>query len=351
MARLRTVAATVALVVVTACGGGAPADPQQAVAEAVDATADTSFAFSLTADLQDASGDPGMAQALAVFRSARIGGVQDDEGTVSLTIEAMGLEFGEMRAFEDGTVFLRANTQAIIDMSGGLADPSALLEDLPPGLPADVRSFAEAALRGDWVGLESSLDSPTEDLDLPDDAPFSSDDAQALIDGVRERFGDLSAAVEEFATVTELEQGDSDGRRFAVDIDVEAIVRAFAEVFEEATGEPAPADEVQQAIDDLPTTLSGIQMEVVDGLVSRVTVDLAQMLAAAGESAGMPESATLTLELSDHGSVDAVARPADAVVLTQDTFQELLEDFLIPGMPGPEEVRTSPVPTEPLSTY
>lgn len=325
---IRAVGALVFLMA-TACGGGAPSDPQAALVDALERTADSSFAFALTADVRDGASDPAAAQGLAVLRSARIGGVRSD-GALSLTIQAMGVEFAESRFLDDDTVYLRINTQAIADMTGGMADPQQLLGMLPAALPEEVRDVIEAGLNGGWIGIEGAFQPPTEGAMLPDETPLTQEDAQALMDGVRERFGDLARSVEEFTSVSEVAAGEGAGRRFAVAVDVDAVVRAFAQVFEDATGEPLPPDEVEETVQDLPETLTGIEVTVVDRLVTTVTLNLAEMLAAAGDAGSVPEEAVLTIELSDHGAAPAVERPEGAVTISAERLRELFEEFAGP---------------------
>lgn len=339
MTRLLYAAVALSLVLLTACGGGAPSDPQQALVDALERTGDTSFAFALTADVQDGSSDPGATQGMAVLRSARLSGAHND-GAVSLTIQAMGFEFAELRILADESLFVRLNTQAIADLSGGMADPQQLLGMLPPGMPAEIRTFAEAALRGEWVGIEGAFEPPADAAMLPGDAPLSSQEAQALVDGLRERVGNLTRFVEDFASVSEVAAGDESARRFAVALDVEALVRAAAEVFEEATGEPPPPDEVEQTIAELPETVTGIEVTVADRLVTAVTVNLVELFGAADEPASLPEAAVLTLELSEHGAAPAVERPEGAVTVTAERLQELFAGFtgptgLAPDRAGP----------------
>lgn len=312
-----------------ACGG-APAEPGEALVDAVRRTAGTSFTFTARADLEGVSDEPAARQGMAILSSTRIAGVHQG-GDVRARVAALGRPFAEVRVVS-GTLHLRLQTGALAEITGGAVDPQALLGQLRGArdLPEELRRVADALLRGDWVGVRGGL-GPFNPLDLASlpgagggGPGLDEEEVRDVGRALRERFSDLDRVVAELATVEEREPPQPGQRLLAVSLDLHEGLRALRATVQEALGRPLPDEALQRILAGTPATVGGLRVTVADRLVTRVEADLTEMFTAGGARSG--RIARLTIELSDHGQVPPVGTPQDAVTVTSGRLRELLEE-------------------------
>jgi hypothetical protein len=328
-----------ALVLVpTACGGtGEPADAKEALIAAIEATLGDSFTFEVSGELSPAfrdamvRDDPSAGPGLAMVTSARLTGRSDGDD-LAVTFELLGTELAEAREIADSDLYLRVDTATIANISQGSFDPEEAISWLEEwGLPPEFVGFAEAGLRGGWIGILGVGDIELSDLGLDQlGVPveeFGGDLEQidAAIQRTRERFSDPAVLIEEFTTVT---LSDSDGAQvYDVAIEVHALIREAAALVEEILGEPVPEEDVQESLGEAPERIDGLVITTRDGRVTQVSFDVGRAAAPFPDAPPelTPGAVVIEAALDDHGGADAVDAPDDAVTITA---EQLVDAFL-----------------------
>ncbi len=323
-----------AALVLAGCGTDAAAGPQQAVQERLDrgvsvevtieadpAAVDDADAAQAVQELLDRQAD-GPLLVLSRSGDGQARGVVLDQGAV------------EARLVED-TAYLRLDTAALAagdhDLPGPLGDllPSDLptepdesvtapSESAAPRMPGDLGAVF-GALGGDgWIGVSGVTPERLAELAGEADETPSDQDMEAVEELFSARDLDSwTGLLDTYATVT----GDGP---WEVTVDARALATAMEEVDAEAEallGEPseesgADADEDHGDHDvdpdDLPEQVGGITIEAVDGVATRMVVDLATVHDALGEAMDHEDDAS-----GDEPSMGDVLAAADArLVLT-----------------------------------
>ncbi len=324
-----TVLALLVALVAAACGqGSGPADPTEAVVDAVDRTFSGPFAFDLSVELDDAARaaigaeDP---QAAPLIEGTGISGAVGDE-RFEIVVEVMGVEAFALRRTDPTHTYLRfALVQLMEAMGEPFPEDEALagLQTFPP----ELRTAAEALLDGRWVafvGDPEALETPSA-LNLgPDPEEFRSE--------LQEAFGGSFSAFAERFTVIEETAGDGATRTFTVRLRARDLARAGVEFAADAFGGLVGgmmlgAQDLESDLAEIPELIDGGEIVVDDRVVERLSVDLLAMArSAAPDDPDVPQgSAKLVAVFSDHGVEPEVAVPDDAVELD---IAELMETFM-----------------------
>lgn len=326
--RLTVLLAVLLALVAAACGGAAPADPTEAVVDAMDRTFSGPFAFELSLELDDAARvalgheDP---QAAVLVDGTGISGAVGEE-RFELAVEVMGVEAFAMRRTDATHTYLRFALPQLMETMGEpfpKDEAIAGLETFPP----ELREAAEALLDGRWVafvGDPEALETPS-GLDLGPDPEELRSEAQ-------EAFGGSAGAFAERFTVIEETDGDGDTRTFAVRLRARGLARAGIEFASEVLaglggGATFGAQDLGSDLAEVPELVEGGEVVVSDRVVERISVDvLAMARSAAPDDADVPDgSAWLVAGFSDHGIEPDVAVPDDAVELD---LTELMGTFM-----------------------
>lgn len=325
--------ALVGLTVLTASacssGGG---DPAQDLATALTSLTEDDFAWQLGLDvdnsvLSDAAQEiEGLGSISMFISSLQIGG-RVVGGDTELHLGLLGQQVFEMRSIGDEQLFVRLGVQELLASFG--ADPQALLSDLgAQGIPEEFEAIALTALAGEWIGLEASQD------DLARIFGEGTPDGGELA-GIQQAFADVfedpGALLERIGTVTA-----TDGSDGAVVYDVEVDLAAAADFFyddlapllEEAMGDAGTGDlaelrsDLDEALADAPETVSGLEVTVTDGEVTRIVLDLIEF--AGAFSSDLPDGdARLVFDLSRE-DVEAVEAPTTSTFLSADDLAALV---------------------------
>lgn len=318
MARRRLAAALAgAALVAAACSGGG--SPQGRLESAATATFDSSFAYELTVEVDgealEALG-PGGGQAVGILQSLRVAG-RHTEGANEIVFGVLGFDVLELRALGEEAVFLKLALGELAGIAGASVEDlsASVIPSLrEAGLGDEVVSAVEAALDGRWVGVEGEVDPQAlqDALGLPDAggataAPDEEEVEEAL-------GGDLAGFVERFVEVVEVrEEGGSEV--FAVNLALRDLIRTAAEVSPGAPVEDLEAD-LGSVPEQVPATVT-----VVDDRITRFAVDVAESVEQ------LPGAFEIRLDLSEHGAVEEVTAPDDAVTITSEQLVEALSSL------------------------
>jgi hypothetical protein len=276
------------LVALLALAGCTEDDPRVELEEALADTLGTEVAFELLAEadraaldaLGDAAGDA--AQFLADFR---VVGTREPDGPTVLAVElAPGQPVLEAVVLPGGELRLRTGLGELLGLAGG-SPAEALEPELDRrGVSEQQRTALLAGFEGDWIAI-----SDAGGLGGVLDESGASTDAGTL---------DLDRVMEAVEVTGDTDDGDR--RRIEVLVDVG---RLLGDV---------------EGVDDLEEPVSAV-VEIADGLVHRIRVDLADGL---GEDQG---SVRLELLLSDHGDAEVSEPPEVEATVTTEELEELLE--------------------------
>lgn len=310
--------------VLAACGG--PSDPGEELAEAFQRTFDDSFAFRFVVDA-DASAVEGIGegagQAAAFLSGFAIEGTVDD-GAVSVDVQGLGTSLLQARSIGEDELYIQLGVQSLIGMVGGGFAPEDLLPTLEAaGLDAELQGVVLGALRGDWIGIEGGFDASQ----LGDMAGENSEvDEEQAEEAFREAFGeDIPAFFERYVVVRGEPQDEEGVRNFTVDLQLRELLRAASEASEQlGRADAAATQDLEADLAELPETVPG-EVSVADGLVTSIAFRAAETIRESG--AAIEGDLDLVLDLSQHGSVEALTAPPDATVITSEQLQQLLEQL------------------------
>lgn len=329
----------------SACRSGEPADPTERFAQAVERTFEGSFRYRLSAvsdrDALDALGAESrqVAQFLNAFSLA---GTISDEVT-SLEVRAVTTTpVFEVRRFAEDDVFVRLG---ISDLLGPGLEVDLEERILPAmielGMPRTVRSAATSLFQGEWVGVQGRFD---EDLGgvLSDEV---ADDASVDPERLQEDLGgNLPGFVRRFLSVQQ-EIEDDGRRRYAVDLQLRALLRVVGEVNAEVSvGGLLDLAALEAQLEALPEEVAG-EVIVEEGLVTSIRFDVAEAARQAGQDVG--GTIQLRFDLSDHGAPPQLGRPDTAVVVPSDDLATALRIMLDNPLPNPGPQPSEPQPSEP----
>lgn len=326
--RFTILAALVALVAAACGGGGGPADPTEAVTEALERTFSGPFAFDLSVELDDPAREALVAEdpkAATFLEGTAVSGAVGDE-RFELLVQVMGVDAFEVRQTDATHTYLRF---AIGQLAEAMGEPFPKDEAMVglQGFPAELREAAEALLDGRWVAFVGD----PEDLATPSGMDLGPDPEELRAD-LRQAFGDDPADfAERFTVVTEPGSGD-DPRTFSVQLRARELARAGIEFMADAFGGIGGglmfgAKDLESDLAEIPELVDGAEVVVSDRLVDRISVDvLAMARSAAPDDGDVPDgSARLVVAFSDHGSEPDVAVPDGAVEID---IAELMETFM-----------------------
>lgn len=336
--RLTVLLAVLLALVAAACGGAGPADPTEAVVDAMDRTMSGPFAFDLSLELDDAARaalgheDP---RAATFVDGTTISGTVGEE-RFELVVDIMGVEAFAMRHTDDTHTYLRFSLPQLMETMGAPFQREQALAGLET-LPPELREAAEALLDGRWVafvGDPEALGTPSGMMDLGPDPQELRSDAQ-------DAFGSSPGGFAERFTVIEESGSDGDARTFTVQLRARELARAGVTFLSDAFGGLGGGmmfgtGDVGSDLAEIPDLVDGGEVLVSNGYVDRISMDvLAAARSAAPDDPDVPEgSAEFVLALSDHGTEPEVAVPEDAVELD---IAELMGSFMqgFMGLEGP----------------
>ncbi len=301
--------AAVAVVTMAACSSPSP---EEQLAEALSNTAAAPFTYAVRVDADETALGalpPELARLGGFLNGLRLDGTRGGEG-IELTVSVAGLPVLEVRTLADGELYLRSRLTQLAALGGGQADPE---RELVPrlrerGLSDDAIAAVRAAYLGEWVGVRGEVGGE----------PASPSPAASPCEGA-------SGFVSCYLEVEEVR--DEDGGRV---FDVQLLARALGQRAAGAAPTAAAQVELDEALASIPQRVPG-RIAVREGVVTSVTADLA---------AGLQREGTLqvTVELGEHGEVEPVAAPSEAVVVSDQEFREALAAItagLDPPSPGP----------------
>lgn len=337
--------------VATACGSGGPTDPTEAVVDAVDRTFSGPFAFGVSVELDDAARDA-LAQedpqASAIIDGLGLSGAVGDPA-FSLLVEFMGIEAFEMRRTDQTHTYVRLAISEVAQAFGEPIPQDEMLAGLS-SLPPELQDAARAFLEGRWVAFIGDPEAVATASELnfgPDPEEIRSDFAVA--------FGDPGEFMRRF---TEIEESGTQGGGtvYTVRIRARDLARAGMEFVSDAFGGiglmmGAASEDIEADLAEVPELIDGGQVVIEDRLVQQLSVDvLAMARSAAGDAAAdvPPGSASLVVNLSDHGTEPDLAAPEGAVELDLERLADLfMQSFMLGGAFGGMESGSETVTLEP----
>lgn len=327
--RLTVLLAVLLALIAAACGGAGPADPTEAVVDALDRTFSGPFAFELSLELDDtaraALGHEDPRTATFVNGTTISGAVGEER--FELVVEIMGVEAFAMRHTDRTHTYLRFSLPQLMETMGEPFPREQALAGTE-ALPPELREAAEALLDGRWVafvGDPEALETPSGMMDLGPDPEELRSDAQ-------DAFGSSPGGFAERFAVIQESGSDGDTRTFTVRLRARELARAGVTFLSDAFGGLGGGmmfgtGDVESDLAEIPELVDGGEVVISNGYVERVSVDvLAAARSAAPDDPDVPEgSAKLVAAFSDHGTEPEVAVPDDAVELD---IAELMETFM-----------------------
>lgn len=321
-------------------------DPQQRLEDAFGRTFDGSFAYQLTVEADDEALQglgANSAQAGAVLQGLAVAGRKDGEA-LELRVGFGGFDLLQFRSLGEEELYLKmALDQLGAFLGGGQGfDPDTTV--VPPlqqaGVSQDVIAAVRAAFNGQWVGIQGPIDSERLQGQLgatPTETSTGQDEA------VREALcEDLEGFAECYLEVQDMTE--EDGRTV---FDVRLALRELARALAEAAPTGEQVEDLDADLADLPEQVPATAV-VQDGVVTRLTLDVAEAMRSAGtETQGTID---LHLDLSEHGDVEPIEAPDGAVSITGDQLADamasLSELMSIAGRSSPVVPPSpSPVPS------
>lgn len=322
-------------------------DPQTRLENAFADTFDGSFAYELTvrADQEALEGLGGQgAQAGTFLQGLAVTGRRDGDA-FELRLGFGGFDLLQLRSLNDEELYLKmALDQLGAFLGGGQGfDPDTTI--VPPlqqaGVAEDVVEAVRAAFNGRWVGIQGQIDSDALQDAFGGATPSepTNEDEEAVREALCE---DLEGFAECYLVVQEVDEED---RRevFQVRLALRELVRALAEA--------APTGD---QVEDLGSDVAGLPEQVPatviveDGVVTRLSLDVAEAMRSGGSDA--QGSIELRLDLSEHGDVEAIEAPDDAVTITGDELADAIAAManlmsLAGELEAPPAVEPSPAPS------
>ena len=335
---------TAAALGLAACGGpGVPASPSDAVAQGLDARLQDGFSFALAFELTDAGRaslvrDNGEQMAQILEDGLLAGAYQPpDKLAISIGGERPWLEVRQLTE----ELYLRVDLEGLAEFGGEDMDlPSpvelqAMIGEM--GLSAEIAAVAQAAVRGDWIGITGMTEEALAGIGQSLGVPMPTPDAQASED-IRDALEGAGLLDGEQLTQRYLIVTGGEGA-YEVEVKARALVAALTEALAEleqyaegftATDMPDP--------DDVPETVTGITITVEDGKADLITFDVFEIGSAfddqAMAEAGIGEGdAKLVIDFDD---LDAsrVAVPEGATTITLDALVQGLAPLFMGFLGG-----------------
>lgn len=264
------------------------------------------------------TGDPSEQAILDLLASGEIHMVSSAEG-MSMAVAIDGATVFEYRMI-DQTVYVRLDTAAAVDLMGsidpaGAAEMSASLEQLPMMMGGDPSmSFLGDLLNGDWVSLEVPAESALGGLPGTSENPEELDAELAAV---------IAQIVDENSVVTPAGEARG-GDRFLVEVRVADLMTALsshpltAEALE-LSGSGADIDEaLAEMRADGVAEVWEIDVVLIDGQLSSVRIDLANL------STEMPEGSSLPVLITLSPSPSAPSAPADHTPVPMVVLEQLM---------------------------
>lgn len=336
---------TVLALVASACGGSSlPDDPAQALVAAMTTTMDEEFAYTFSVDIDEAlladmgGEDAGPFGPEAIINAVKVGGTHVGEDT-AFYIEFFNEPVFEIRTFRgsetQGDFFIQLGIATVAEALGAPMDMGDLGQITEmPGMPEIFGQVLQSLLAGDWVG---AVDVDSEQIQAAAEEMGADMEGQQQLDAVMEElrstFSDAQTFLDNYAEVVDEGEDTDGGRVLSVNLEarklLDEVTAALAPVLAEQTGEEFDEAERQDMVEQTPETLAGFTVTVADGHVTRVSLDVGEMLAgieAAADAAAQvgPGQAVLTVEF-EYENVDSIERPDAAVTLSTDDIIALLE--------------------------
>ena len=314
------------------CGGAAPADPTDALVDAVERTFSGSYAFDVQLEMDEEarSSLPGGEMPVgALLDSLEVTGRTSGGDALQLTVAAMGQELFELRQTDATHLYLRTDAGQIAETFGFPLNRQELLSEAEQA-PEAVREMWTGLLDGRWIGVVGEASGPAAGV-LPGPDPSELRAAQEEAFG-----GSPGGFARRFAVATPAEAGDHDGRVFAVTLQTRAMAEAMFAAMSDVFGEEMAGDgaRVEQELQRIPETVGGVTVGVSRRLVDRVTVDvyeLARSMGADGSGSGPTGSLKLVAELSEHGTAGGINAPADALEVAAEDLGMYHPAGMLPG--------------------
>lgn len=296
--------------VATACARAGAVDPSDLLIDALRGTAAESFTYRLTVELDDdarSSLDGAPAHAAAFGSLTLTGRVNGASSTASVGLGST--EIAEIMVVDDRHLYARVTPDGLTLLGGGargIADVTRKVATFPGRLG----EIGSAVLTGAWLGLELDREELSSfGLPVP---PLSHGE---IAERIEEHVGDPAAFIAEHVSVTEDADADlTDGVRV---LHLEVAAREAARELRGVLSEMLSAGHVAHAAlawDDLPESLTGITVHVIDRRIHRVEIDLVEAAGAGGRT--VRGTAHLVLELRDHGAAESIVAPAEVLILT-----------------------------------
>ena len=270
-----------------------------------------------------AAGEPAPPEVLGLFEDGFLSGALSPEG-------GFAMDLGQFLQFKvvDEALYLRVDLGELAayspDAASGLPSAAELQGMVAAfGLPPALEELAGAALGGDWIGVtgltEEAIESFSQNfgLEMPtnDDASEQEERVRAIMDDLG--LLDGTAFVESYLEVS------GDGPTYDVTVQARKLADTLVELagdLEDLTG-GATGDVPDPA--DVPETISGIQVTVEDGRVTRITFDVAAVGQSAGEDTGDMEPGDLFVHL-DLGEITDELDVPDATTIDFSELQNAL---------------------------
>lgn len=320
MKRIGALAAAVGLLL-AACGGGSGPDPQANPKEA------------LVSAFENLANSEGMEIVLSLDATAESltglageGGESMDEATVekildsSLRMVTRGK--GEEAQFEmvatiageedleikfvDKVFYFRADAAGLAETFGG--DPSDL-DVMAQEAAAAGLSFVEPALNGEWIAV-TGIEQLAQQFGGTMDAQGMAENQQKVID-------DISAAIEESATVTS-EGSDDVGDHLRVAIPIRELYTKLMTSFQGIPGFPGgqmpPSSEV-------PDEDVALDVWVDDDRVTQVSLDFVQFMKMGGGATSTEGPVALLMAFEEFD--DEIEVPGDAVEVPAEQLMQI----------------------------
>lgn len=299
-----------------ACGGAAtPADPTEALVDAVERSFSGAFAFEVQVEL-DAAAETQMPSddvpIAALLDSLEIAGHTAGDGTLALMVAAMGQDLFELRQTDATHTYLRTDAGRIAETFGTPLDREEMLSEAQQA-PEAVGQMLTGLLDGRWVGIVGER-SQGPDVDAM--MLMGGIDPSEVADAQREAFGDSPAEfVRRFTGASFADSGGGGDRVLDVRLHARAMAEAMYTTMLAVFGDEHRDDEqVRRDLERIPETVGGITVEVSNRLVDRVTIDVFEVARSLDPSSGDEPAGSLRLvaDISEHGTAGPVAVPDGA---------------------------------------
>ena len=322
MKRIGALVAAVALLL-TACGGETGPDPQanpkEALVSAFENLANSEgmeMVLSLDATAESLNGlageggqpmDDETAEKILDSSLRMLTRGKGEEAQFEMVATIAGEEDLEIK-FIDKIMYFRADAEGLTETFGG--DP-AQLDAMAQQAAAQGMSFVKPALDGEWIAVTG-----TEELAQQFGGGMGMD-ANSMAQNQQKMIEEISAALEESATVTS--QGSDDiGERLSVAIPIQKLYEKLMTTFQGIPGFPGgqmpPATEV-------PDENVTLQVWVDDDRVTQASLDFVQFMNMDGNATTTEGPVALLMEFEEFD--DEIEAPDDAVEVPAEQIMQL----------------------------